>query len=262
MHAHFAFLRRHRRPIAIIVPLVLVALIALIVFTGPPNYTFNPDFSGPAGSAPSSSQWAYDTGYGRWGNNELETYTSSRTNSFLDGQGDLILRATKSTAPDGQVTYDSARLVTKGKFSQAQGHWEARIKVTPQAGVWPAWWALGTSKQWPAGGEIDFFEDFGATGWHAAAHSAAASINSALSPMDGQFHVYRADWTVSSITFSFDGTPFMTIKPSQVPDWPFGPGKRFYMILNVAVSGIPAVGSPAGSQFPAEMVVNYVHVWR
>jgi beta-glucanase (GH16 family) len=80
--------------------------------------------------------------------------------------------------------------------------------------------------------------------------------------MDGQFHVYRADWTASSITFSFDGTPFRTIERSQVPDCPFGPGKRFYMILNVAVTSIPTVGSPAGSQFPVEMVVNYVHVWQ
>ncbi len=59
-----------------------------------------------------------------------------------------------------------------------------------------------------------------------------------------------------------DGTPFMTIERSQVPDWPFGPGKRFYMILNIEVTSIPAVGSPAGSQFPVEMVVNYVHVWQ
>lgn len=261
MHARFAFLRRHRRPAAIIVPLVLVALLALFAFTRPPDYTFNADFSGPAGSAPSSWQWGYDTGYGRWGNDELETYTTSRANSFLDGHGDLVIRVTKSTAPGGQVTYDSARLVTRQKFSQAQGHWEARIKVTPEAGVWPAWWALGTGKPWPAGGEIDFFEDFGTNGWHAAVHSPAASINSDLSPMDGQFHVYRADWTASSITFSLDGTPFMTIRQGQVPDWPFGPGKRFYMIFNIAVSSIPTVGSPAGSRFPAEMVVNYVHVW-
>jgi len=68
------------------------------------------------------------------------------------------------------VTYGSTRLVTREKFNQAQGHWEGRIMVTPEAGVWPAWWALGTSKPWAAGGEIDFFEDSGTTGWHAAAH--------------------------------------------------------------------------------------------
>lgn len=72
--------------------------------------------------APSPSQWASGIGYGRWSNGELETYTSSRANSFLDGHGDLVIRVTKSTPPIGHVTYGSMRLVTKGKFSQAQGH--------------------------------------------------------------------------------------------------------------------------------------------
>jgi hypothetical protein len=44
--------------------------------------------------------------------------------------------------------------------------------------------------------------------------------------VDGQFHVYRADWTVSSITFSFDGT-LHDDRPNPRPDWPFDPGKRF-----------------------------------
>jgi hypothetical protein len=56
--------------------------------------------------------------------------------------------------------------------------------------------------------------------------------------------------------------PFLPCTGPGLPDWPFGPGKRFYMILNIAVTSIPAVGSPAGSQFPVEMVVNYVHVWQ
>jgi hypothetical protein len=42
--------------------------------------------------------------------------------------------------------------------------------------------------------------------------------------VDGQFHVYRADWTVSSITFSFDGT-LHDDRPNPRPDWPFDPGK-------------------------------------
>jgi len=36
--------------------------------------------------------------------------------------------------------------------------------------------------------------------------TAGSYINSDPSPVDGQFHVYRADWTVSSIMSSFDGT--------------------------------------------------------
>jgi len=86
------------------------------------------------------------------GNGKLETYTGSRANSFLDGHGDLVHRVTKSAALIGHVTYGSTRLVTGEKFSQAQGHWEGRIMVTPEASAWPAWWAFGTSKPWAAGG--------------------------------------------------------------------------------------------------------------
>jgi hypothetical protein len=48
--------------------------------------------NGPYGAAPDLSKWTYDLG--RWtDNNELETYTDSRTNSYLDGQGHLVIKA-------------------------------------------------------------------------------------------------------------------------------------------------------------------------
>ena len=141
------------------------------------------------------------------------------------------------------MTYGRTRLVTREKFSQAQGHWEGRIMVTPEVGAWPAWWALGTSEPWAAGGEIDFFEDSGATGWHAAAHSPAANINSDLPPVDGQFHVYRADWR-SARSRSPSTARFMTIDRIHISDWPFDPGKRFYMIINIAVTSIPQWAAP------------------
>ena len=166
------------------------------------------------------------------GNGELETCTSSRANSFLDGHGDLVNRVTKSTGPIGHVTYGSTRLVTREKFNQAQGHWEGRIMVTPEAGVWPAWWALGTSKPWAAGGEIDFFEDSGTTGWHAAAHCPAANINSTCSPWTASF-TSTAPTGRSARSRSPSTARFMTIDRIHVPDWPCGPGKRFCMIINI-----------------------------
>lgn len=195
------------------------------------------------GSAPSSSQWASDIGYARWGNGELETCTSSRANSFLDGHGDLVNRVTKSTGPIGHVTYGSTRLVTREKFNQAQGHWEGRIMVTPEAGVWPAWWALGTSKPWAAGGEIDFFEDSGTTGWHAAAHCPAASINSTCSPWTASF-TSTAPTGRSARSRSPSTARLMTIDRIHVPDWPFGPGEPFCMIINIAVTSIPQRAAP------------------
>ena len=56
------------------------------------SYVFEDEFNGPRGAAPDPSKWTYDLG--RWtDNNELETYTNSRANSYLDGQGHLVIKA-------------------------------------------------------------------------------------------------------------------------------------------------------------------------
>src|ERR1019366_6648618 len=130
-------------------------------------YAFADEFDGPAGSAPDPAKWGYDIGGGGWGNNELEVYTSSRANSFLDGNGNLVIRATKTAQTSGgrtTTTYHSARLKTIGKFSKYHGTFEARIKLDIQPGLWPAWWTLGANIEqagWPACGEVDFLENYG-----------------------------------------------------------------------------------------------------
>ena len=48
-------------------------------------------------AAPDPSKWTYDLG--RWtDNNELETYTDSRTNSYLEGQGHLVIKRSPRVA--------------------------------------------------------------------------------------------------------------------------------------------------------------------
>ena len=92
------------------------------IFDPPMIYTFQEEFDGPAGSAPDPSKWRYDLG--RWADNdELETYTDSRANSYLDGNGNLVIKAIKVTERGGRsrrVTYTSARLQTQDTFSGQQ----------------------------------------------------------------------------------------------------------------------------------------------
>src|SRR5258708_6771584 len=78
------------------------------------------EFSGPANSPPDATKWARDLGGGGWGNNELETYTNSTDNAYLDGAGNLVIVALK--LPSGG--YTSARLKTQGKFSTTYGRAE------------------------------------------------------------------------------------------------------------------------------------------
>src|SRR5215469_4467904 len=73
------------------------------------------EFDGPAKSAPDPKKWGFSIGGGGWGNRELQTYTSRRENSFLDGKGNLVIEARRErfTGPDGITRdYTSARLNT------------------------------------------------------------------------------------------------------------------------------------------------------
>lgn len=236
-------------------------------------YTFQDEFDGPAGSAP-SALWKYDLGAGGWGNNELETYTSSRANSYLDGEGHLVIAVLKSSTG----AYTSARLNTNGTFKQQGGHFEARIKLTTTAGVWPAFWLMGAdfnTVNWPQCGEVDVLEDYGiaATPFlestvHTPNGSSTYNQHSDIAS-DNDWHTYRLDWNLQAETFTFsrDGYPYQTLSAEQFPasSWVFGPATPnnggMFMLLNVAVGGF--VGTPpASTEFPVQMLVDYVRCWQ
>ena len=118
------------------------------------------------GSSPDPAKWKFETGGNGWGSKELEHYTSRLRNARIrDGKLEIIGRKEGYTGPDGvKRDYTSARLITSGKFDQAYGSFEARIKVSYGQGVWPAFWLLGADDKqvgWPTCGEIDIVENIG-----------------------------------------------------------------------------------------------------
>src|SRR5262245_30832695 len=125
------------------------------------------DFDGAAGTSVDRSRWTFDVGGGGWGNQELETYTDRTANASLDGNGNLVIVASRETftGPDAiERPYTSARLKTQGLFAQAYGRFEGRMQIPYGQGLWPAFWLLGadiTAVGWPACGEIDIMENIG-----------------------------------------------------------------------------------------------------
>jgi beta-glucanase (GH16 family) len=234
-----------------------------------PDLTFEDDFDGPANSAPDPAKWVYDLGGGGWGNKELETYTNSRENSYLDGNSNLVIAATRNSAG----AYFSARLKTLGTFAQIGGIFEARIKLASQAGVWPAFWMMGQDipqVNWPRCGEIDVLEDFGHNMVRSTVHTpkdAATSYQQGFDlASDTNWHTYRAAVSGEGVTFSRDGYEYGHTPRSYCPPgaWVFGPegpnNGGLFILLNVAVGGF--VGTPPPSTtFPARMLVDYVRVW-
>jgi len=227
------------------------------------------EFNGSAGSAPDNAKWAYDLGGGGWGNSELQVYTNNANNVKLDGNGKLVITAI-STANG----YTSGRIKTKGRFSQAYGRFEARIKTPTGPGIWPAFWMLGNNidtKSWPQCGEIDIMEQKGNRSSvtygtvHGPGYSGGNSIGKAYALTDGRFdtdyHIYAVEWGEDYIDFFADNFLYHRVKPEDVTgEWVFN--QPFFLLLNVAVGG-NFVGFPTtGTPFPQSMYVDYVKVYK
>jgi beta-glucanase (GH16 family) len=230
------------------------------------------EFTGPAGSAPDLTKWTYELGATGWGNKELERYTDSRENSLLDGRGNLVIRARKTS--DGHT---SARLKTEGKFTFTYGKVEARIKIPFGQGIWPAFWMLGANigtVHWPACGEIDIMENIGKepARIHGTVHGPGYSGGHGIGkPYDlagsgkfaDDFHVFTVVWQPDSLEFLADGVTYHKVTPEAIPEksaWVFQ--APMYLLLNLAVGGNWPGNPDETTQFPQEMLVDYVRVYR
>ena len=266
-----------------IIGLALWAIVAGRLAGATPTLIWSDEFSqGDAAdhTAPDSTKWTYELGNnGGWGNNELESYTSSRTNSYIaadpaatDGKA-LVIAAVK----DSQGNYTSARLKTQYTFTTSYGHIESRLKTTSGKGLWPAFWMLGSSigsgTPWPNCGEIDIMEVIGAspvTAYgtaHGPGYSGANGIGGSLTlssgSYDASYHVFSVDWSPNQIVWAIDGTAYKTLTSAQIPSgttWVFN-NSPFFILLNLAVGGYWP-GNPDGTTaFPAKYTIDYVRVY-
>jgi beta-glucanase (GH16 family) len=230
------------------------------------------EFDGPAGSAPDPAIWTYDLGATGWGNNEKENYTNSTDNAFLDGEGHLIIQAIAT--PGG---YTSARLKTQGLYSLTYGKIEIRARLPFGQGIWPAAWMLGGdigSIGWPGCGEIDIMENIGKEPStihgtvHGPGYSGANGIGAPFLLPNGArfadgFHTFAVVWGPESLDFLVDDILYKSVTPADLPpgaQWVFT--HPFFLILNVAVGGNWPGNPNATTQFPQQMAVDYVRVYR
>jgi beta-glucanase (GH16 family) len=252
-----------------------ICFVALLTAWAAPNpwqLVWSDEFNGAPGSPPDPAKWVHDLGGGGWGNQELEVYTDTRANSYLDGQGNLVIQALAPAA--GQ--YTSARLKTLGKFSTKYGRVEARMRIPYGQGIWPAFWMLGNdvaSAGWPGCGEIDIMENIGREPGtvHATVHGpgywGSGGIGKAFALESGRFaddfHVYAVEWAAGRLDFFVDGNNYLTVTRASLPagaQWVYD--HPFFILLNVAVGGSWPGNPDATSVFPQQMVVDYVRVYQ
>lgn len=244
---------------------------------------FKDEFNKAANAPVDSTKWTAEIGGSGWGNKELQYYTNETENAYHDGRGSLVIKAIKKDLPlsfkcwYGQCRYTSARLITKGKFEQKYGRFEARIKIPGGQGMWSAFWMLGSNIDavgWAQCGEIDVMENIGRepSTVHGTIHGPGYSGEKAIgAPFDlpnnkkfaDDFHVYAVEWSENNIAFYVDGKLYKTIVPKDLPagkEWVYD--HPFFMILNLAIGGSWGGEPNETTVFPGEMLIDYVRVYR
>lgn len=245
------------------------------VVTNFDNLTMSDEFNTPGALDPTI--WGYDLGNGAevglpgWGNNELQYYTDRPENVVVE---DGMLKITARREMFSGAAFTSARILTKGKFQQKHGRFEARIQLPWGQGLWPAFWLLGDDNNgteiWPQIGEIDIMENRGSEPTlingtlHGPGYSGVESITKAFEldndRFDTGFHVFGIEWADNYVNFYVDDKLYNQITPEDVPgEWVFN--DEFYIIMNVAVGGDYGGAPTAQTVFPQEMLVDYVRVY-
>ncbi|MGH3714094.1 MAG: lectin [Micromonosporaceae bacterium] len=242
--------------------------------------TWADEFNAAAGTGPDPAKWKHDIGGSGWGNNERQYYTSSTRNAAHDGNGNMVITARRENPAGyqchyGTCEYTSARLLTAGRFDQAYGRFEARLRVPRGQGIWPAFWMLGNdigTNPWPNSGEIDIMENIGREPstvhgtLHGPGYSGGAGLTGSYTLPGGQafadaFHTFTVDWAPDSVTWYVDGVQYSRKTPADAGGnrWVFD--HPFFMLLNVAVGGYWP-GYPDGTTvFPQTMTIDYVRVY-
>ena len=236
--------------------------------------TWHDEFDGPANTAPDPTKWRYDIGGAGWGNQQLEFDTDRIANAHHDGEGRLAITALRESY--GGNNYTSARIRTQGLFEQRYGRFEARIKLPKGAGIWPAFWLLGSNLPtagWPGCGELDIMEQRGSEPAviHGSAHGPGYSgANPKTARFVGQgagfaddFHDLAIEWWPGEVHWFVDSHHYHAIRAVDMPDgqrWVFDDTPMF-IILNVAVGGWFG-GEVDDAVFPQSMLVDYVRVYE
>lgn len=184
---------------------------------------------------------------------------------FTTDQGILKIEARKEA--DG--TWRSGLLSSvnpKGEgFSQQFGYFEARMKLPPGKGVWPAFWLIGLDRS-KYTAEIDVLEYYGrapyefSMGFHIWRQSQGGQNSTGgywKTVEDGilnsEYHTYGVDIQADKTTFYLDRQylwSFDTPKEYHMP---------FYPLVNLALgSGWPIDETPN----PSILLVDYIHVYK
>jgi beta-glucanase (GH16 family) len=234
--------------------------------------------------APDPANWRFERGFVR--NDEAQWYQPENARV---ADGVLVIEGRRERVPnpryDSTATdwrrsrryaeYTSASMNTRGLHDWKYGRFEMRGRIDTRAGLWPAFWTLGSRGGWPANGEIDIMEYYRGmllanVAWADAKHAAVwddtgLPIERLGADWSSQFHVWRMDWDEKEIRLYVDDRLLNTTDLSTTFN---GDAEHrnplrepHYILLNLAIGGTQG-GDPSATDFPARFEVDWVRVYR
>jgi beta-glucanase (GH16 family) len=239
-----------------------------------------------ADGRPDANNWAYEHGFVR--NRELQWYQPENArceNGLLIIEARRRWRENPRHDPNSNdwrhtrryAEYTSACLKTRGLHSWRFGRFAMRGRIDTRAGMWPAFWTLGTARSWPGCGEIDIMEYYRGTllanacwasekRWVPIWDDLKKPITEFGDPdWSSKFHIWRMDWDRDAIRLYVDdellNTIDLTKTINQTPDRANPFHEPHYILLNLAIGGTNG-GDPSGTEFPARLEIDYVRVYQ
>ena len=163
-------------------------------------------------------------------------------------------------------------MTTSGKQSWKFGRFEMCGKIPISAGMWPAWWTLGVSGEWPSNGEIDIMEYYNGkilaniawatnTRWTAHWDSSTKAVDATWA---ANYHLWRMAWDSTKIDLYVDDSLMNTGNLSAMLNDTNGQSpflQNAYMIVNLAIGGDNG-GDPSGTTFPQQYLIDYIRVFQ
>jgi beta-glucanase (GH16 family) len=227
------------------------------------------------------TRFIYNNGTMDHFNDEKQRYRESGNHVLQDGILNLVAKE-----PNASGLYPSGMIRSRKTFRY--GYFEARIKMPPGRGMFPAFWLNSDYDEngktdWPPEIDIMEFAPNGVTEFPYMVHSnvALSTPNTqggewlyrdsnfsekwkyyrAAGDMTADWHVYGMLWdTDDTVTVYLDGKKLW----QRVYRWLYKDGRRAgpaHILINLAVGGAWAgAGGIDNSAFPASLQVDYVRV--
>lgn len=235
---------------------------------------------------PDTTSWQYEHGFVR--NHELQWYQDE--NAYCTG-GNLVIKAERVKKPNPNyqpqstdwhnnrkfIEYTAASLNTRHSASWKYGRFVMRARIDTAAGLWPAFWTLGTDGPWPSNGEIDIMEYYRgkllaniacgtAKPYTAKWYSETVPIADFKDPKwASNYHVWRMDWDSTAISLFVDDRLLNRVKLDDLVNRDgsgVNPFKQsHYMLVNLALGGDNG-GDPSKTSFPRRYEIDYIRVYQ